>query len=199
MLKRAAIFARPANVLLIGSLHHGIWQEFLSTLGVLLAAHGSPPINLLHGGSETIKACPIAFAEHMERIKCYTGDRLVQVRRCEAVDKDASITERRLGTIIFPGTQSDDVRRKMCQMAAVCVVVGGGEATSLEIDECQRQGIRVIPVPVGEGRSQELWDEIAGRDVAELRPEEAEVLEIKGHQNAMAERVATFLINHLFG
>lgn len=200
MLRRAAIHARPANILLIGSLQSAdTWQPFLSMLGVLLAAHGSPAVNLIHGGSESINICPIAFAEHMEQIRSYAGDRLVQVRRCEAIDKDDFVTERRLGTIIFPGSVRDDVRRKMCEMAAVCVVIGGGESTRLEVAECKRQGIRILPIPVGEGLSQELYDEIEATDREDLTSDDLEVLEIRGHQNAMAERTATFLTNHLFG
>jgi hypothetical protein len=199
LLRRAAIHARPPNVLLIGSLNDpNEWTEFLSTLGVLLA-EDEPRINLIHGGSATIQTCPIAFAEHMERSTSYSGNRLVQVRRCEAVDRNDFIKERRLGTIIFPGTDRADVRRAMCELAAVCVVVGGGAHTTEEVDECRKQGIRLIPIPVGEGESQMMWDEIAERSHDAPTQEDLEVLRIQGPQNAMVASTKSVLIQHLFG
>lgn len=170
LLNRLAVAARPPAVMLSGSLvnHSAHAETLLRALGTNLAGL-HPQISLIHGGSDSISSVPHRFAEQLERDGRYSGDRLVQVRRSEPKETgtQATVVERRLGSINFPGADAADVRRDLCRRARVCVVIGGREHTMAEVDECRTQGVPVIPVPIGHtqsgeplGYSQRLWEEM---------------------------------------
>ncbi|WP_436700080.1 SIR2 family protein [Nocardioides sp. BYT-33-1] len=168
LLRRLEVASRPPAVMLCGSLAAAgpAVNHFMNALGTKLATVHDQ-VSLVHGGSETIGVVAHRFAEHLERSGRYGDSRLVQVRRSEPGIGTETVTERRLGTIVFPGTRSADVRVDLCSRASICVVIGGGEHTRLEVEECRNQGVRVIPVPVGENGggaapySHELWNEMS--------------------------------------
>lgn len=208
LLKKTAVQARQPAVMLSGSLEVTDTRltEMLRAIGTLLAA-SHPDISLVHGGSETIQDLPIRFAEHLERTGGYADHRIVQVRRCEALDQTLSVTERRLGSIVFPGTDHAAVRTDLCSRAAICLVVGGKEHTRAEVDECVRQGVRIIPVPIGIdssgrplGYSQQLWQGVDEKSDKTAHDDEVAALQWSPPSDSfvMAERIVAAIVHHLF-
>lgn len=208
LLKRTAVQARQPAVMLAGSLERPDPKitALLQALGTLLATSHSE-ILLVHGGSATIRDLPIRFAEHLERTGTYADHRIIQVRRCEAVDHRLTVEERRLGSIVFPGTDHAAVRTDLCSRAAICLVVGGQKHTQAEVDECVRQGVRIFPVPVGIdtsgrplGYSQDLWEDIASKSDKTAEDDEVAGLHWSASSDSfvMAERIVAAIVRHLF-
>lgn len=203
LLDRAAVLARPPVVMVSGSMPEGGPHDtFLEALGTLLAS-APQRLSVVHGGSESIQILPTRFAEHLERMGRYQDNEIVQVRRSEPV-LEATVTQRRLGTIVFPGTDRAAVRRDLCSRAAVCIVIGGQEHTREEVEECHRQGIRVIPIPIGlpsagepTAYSQTLWEVIAAK--ADKDPLEVEIASLElADPIVKAVRVVAAVVAHLY-
>jgi hypothetical protein len=192
VLRRAAIYARRPVVMLSGSLPEGDSHlHNLRTLGVMLASV-SPNVDLVHGGSRTLMPCIRSFVNMVESLGTYSENRVVQVRR-SVTPNDLEV--HRLGTVVFPGAHAKDVRRELCSRAAICLVIGGEEQTAREVEECQKQGIRVVPLPLGIGYSQQMWERLA-----DLPPdsESAAVAAMVGDDEAIVDHARRIVTNHLF-
>lgn len=177
LLRSLAIASRPDVVMISGSLATPgeATNLLLQSLGTRLATLADS-VGLVYGGSDSISVIAHRFAEQLERDGRYDDSRVLQVRRSEPHGREAVVTERRLGTILFPGVDASAVRRDLCSRARVCVVVGGGTHTKAEVDECRLQGVPVIPVPVGVdaagkplGFSETLWAEMSQGDSPSAR------------------------------
>lgn len=199
LLRQAAVLARPPVVMVSGSLSGDAERQFLHCFGVLLASNG---LAMVHGGSRSLETLPSSYAEHLVRIGEYDDKKLVQVRRSEAVTPDR-VDERRVGTIVFPGVDTAAVRTDLCARAAICVVIGGSTHTREEVVESERQGLRVVPVPVSDVRtstdkpfSLELWEAAAGRTARDPLDLAIANLNISDPM-AKAERLVAAIKQHL--
>lgn len=203
LLGRAAVLARPPVVMVSGSLGlPGLHETFLAALGTMLAS-APQRLSLVHGGSESIRTLPTRFAEHLQRIGRYQDHEIIQVRRSEP-SRATTVTERRLGTIVFPGTDRAAVRRDLCSRAAVCIMIGGQYHTREEVEECHRQGIRVVPVPLSSASpseptelSQTLWETIASKN--DKDPLDAAIASFDLEDPVVkADRVVAAVVAHLY-